>query len=79
MPLFSALNYSGNPIDAAYGSGQDIRLIDGEIEVRMSERYPVYSLRVRSEGARIQPGEWRHVGGDLRADGARRGARFRGW
>jgi hypothetical protein len=69
VPLFSALNYAGSPADAQYGKGQEVRLIGGEIEVRVSARYPVYSLRVRSEGAGILPGEWRHVAVSYGASG----------
>jgi mono/diheme cytochrome c family protein len=61
VALVSSTNYDGSPADATYGRGQEIRLIDGEIEVRLSERLPVYALIVRSEGAAIRPGEWRHV------------------
>ncbi len=61
VPLLSALNHRGNPADSQFGKGREIRLIDGEIEIRFSDRFPVYATVVRSEGARIGPGRWRHV------------------
>jgi hypothetical protein len=38
-----------------------LRLVEGELELRLSDRYPVYAVVVRTEGADIRPGEWRHV------------------
>jgi len=61
VPLLSSLDYRGSPIDTAYGRGRELRLIDGELEMRLSVRYPIYSIIVRTEGAAIRPGEWRHV------------------
>jgi len=61
VALVSALNHVGNPDDSQYGKGRELRLIDGELELRLSERYPVYAIVVRTEGAAIQPDEWRHV------------------
>ncbi len=61
VALFSNLNHLGSPSDAQFGKGREIRLIDGEIEVRFSDRLPVYALILRTEGAAIRPGEWRHV------------------
>ncbi|MGH7947231.1 MAG: DUF1553 domain-containing protein, partial [Opitutaceae bacterium] len=61
VPLLSSLNYAGAAADAQYGRGREIRLIDGELEVRMSMRFPVYAAIVRTEGANITSGEWRHV------------------
>lgn len=57
-----------NPRDVAVisnlangGLGNEIRLVDGELEVRVSDHFPFYAIRVWSEGAAIQPGAWRHV------------------
>ncbi len=61
VPLLSALNHVGSPADSQYGKGRELRLIDGELELRLSERFPVYAVVVRSEGAGIVPGDWRHV------------------
>ena len=61
VALFSGINYVGSPADAAFGRGREVRLIDGEIEVRFSERYPVYAIVLRSVGADIRPGTWSHV------------------
>ncbi|MBL9186957.1 MAG: DUF1553 domain-containing protein [Opitutaceae bacterium] len=77
VPLLSALNHRGNPDDTSFGKGRELRLIDGEIEIRLSDRYPVYATIVRSEGARIQPGAWRHVA--LSYAGGKRAAALRLW
>ena len=61
VALFSTLNHLGSPSDTQFGKGREIRLIDGEIEVRFSDRLPVYALILRTEGAAIYPGNWRHV------------------
>jgi hypothetical protein len=55
VPLLSALDYSQTIAAASYGSGIEIRLVDGELEFRYSDRFPAYSLRVRSQGAGIEP------------------------
>ncbi|MDP3070917.1 MAG: DUF1553 domain-containing protein [Opitutaceae bacterium] len=77
VPLLSALNHRGNPDDSQFGKGREIRLIDGEIEIRLSDRFPVYATIVRSAGARIQPGAWRHVA--LSYAGGKRAAALRLW
>ncbi len=61
VALFSGINYAGSPADAAYGKGRELRLVDGELELRICDRYPAYSVIVRSAGAQLRPGEWRHV------------------
>jgi hypothetical protein len=61
VALLSALDYSENIAAASYGSGIELRLIGGELEFRFSARYPAYSLRVRSQGISMSPGQWRHV------------------
>jgi hypothetical protein len=61
VALFSNLNHIGSPADAAYGKGREVRLIDGEIKVTFSDRLPVYALILRTEGAAIHAGDWRHV------------------
>ena len=61
VALFSNLNHLGSPADATYGKGREIRLVDGEIEVRFSDRLPVYALILRTAGAAIRAGDWRHV------------------
>jgi cytochrome c553 len=61
VALLSNLDYSGSPADAAYGRGQELRLIDGEVELRIAERSPMYAITVRSVGAAIRPGAWRHL------------------
>jgi len=61
VALFSGINYIGSPADAAYGKGRELRLIDGELELRICDRYPAYSVIVRSTGAGLRPDEWRHV------------------
>ncbi len=61
VALLSAMDYSPNPVSVFYGKGTEVRLIDGEVEFRLSERFPAYSVEVRSQGARIKPGQWRHI------------------
>jgi hypothetical protein len=61
VAIFSSLNHQGNPADAGFGKGVEIRLIDHEIEFRASDRFPVYAMRVRSQGAELEPNQWRQV------------------
>jgi mono/diheme cytochrome c family protein len=61
VALLSALDYSQNMAAASYGSGIEFRLTGGELEFRFSQRYPAYSLRIRSNGAAISAGHWRNV------------------
>lgn len=65
VALLSNVSYSGSPEGQGYGKGQEVRLIDGEIEVRLNAYFPSYTVRVRSEGAAIRPGQWRHVAVDF--------------
>ena len=60
-PLFSAIDYSQDPASSEYGKGVGLRLSGGEIEFRLSARYPGYSITVQSVGAEIRPAQWRHV------------------
>jgi Protein of unknown function (DUF1553)/Protein of unknown function (DUF1549)/Concanavalin A-like lectin/glucanases superfamily len=59
--LLSAIDYSHNPASVSFGGGTELRLIDGQLELRLSQRFPAYSIRVRSEGVSIQPGQWRNA------------------
>ena len=77
VPLFSALNHRGNPDDTTFGKGRELRLVEGEIEIRLSDRFPVYATVVRSEGAAIRPGAWRHVA--LSYAGGKNAAALRLW
>jgi hypothetical protein len=61
VALLSAIDYSQNPAASTFGSGVELRLIGGELEFRFSQRFPAYAIRVRSEGAGLSPGQWRHV------------------
>ena len=61
VALLSALNHLGSPADAQFGKGRELRLVDGELELRFSDRYPVYAIVLRSEGAGVRAGEWRHL------------------
>ena len=67
-PLLSAIDYSKNPASVGYGNGTEFRLVDGELEFRSGQRFPAYSIRVRSEGAGLSAGQWRHIA--LRYEGA---------
>ena len=60
-PILSTIDYSKNEAAVGYASGTELRLVDGEVELRLSQRFPAYALRVQSEGAHIGPGDWRHV------------------
>ncbi|MDE0629774.1 MAG: DUF1553 domain-containing protein [Bryobacterales bacterium] len=60
-PLFSAIDYSPDPASSRHGNGIELRAVGGEVELRMSTRYPSYSVTVRSDGAGLLPGRWRHV------------------
>ena len=60
-PLFSAIDYSPDPASSRYGAGIELRIAGEEIELRMSKRFPSYSITVRSTGAGVRPGQWHHV------------------
>ena len=75
VALLSAMNYVGSPADATYGRGRELRLIDGELELRLCERYPAYSVIVRTAGAALRPGEARHL--TLNYEGGKRAAAVR--
>lgn len=61
VALLSAIDYSRNSAATTFGTGVELRLAEGELEFRFSQRFPAYSIRVRSEGARLKPDQWRHV------------------
>lgn len=75
VALLSNQSYSGVPEGAGYGKGQEIRLVDGELELRMNDRFPAQALRVVSVGAKMTPGRWRQVtltyGGGAKAGNVR--------
>ena len=60
-PVFSAINYEPDPASSQHGTGIELRWVDGEVELRMSKRFPSYSITVRSEDAELTAGQWRHV------------------
>jgi hypothetical protein len=61
VPLISSMNHAGSSADTQFGKGRELRLIDGEIEVRLCDRYPAYAAIVRTAGANIQSNQWRQV------------------
>ena len=61
VALLSAIDYSKNMAAVGYGSGIDLHLVAGELEFRFSQRFPNYSVRVRSDGAGLGADQWRHV------------------
>jgi hypothetical protein len=61
VALLSAVDYATNPAATTYGKGIELRLIGGDLEFRFGDRLPAYLIRVRSEGAGLKPGQWRHV------------------
>src|SRR6185436_148865 len=60
-PLLSTMDYATNPASVGYGKGIELRLEAGELEFRWADRFPAYSVRVRSEGAKIRPRQWTHI------------------
>ena len=60
-PLFSAIDYAPDPASSLHGQGIELRVVSGEVELRMSQRFPSYSVTVRSDGARLRPGQWHHL------------------
>jgi len=61
VPLLSNSSFEAEPSSSNYGYGWDIRLVDGEIEIAFSKRYPAYAAILRTKSASLQPDEWRHV------------------
>ena len=60
-PILSTGNYAEPTEATSHGKGIDFRLANGELEFRLSDRFPAYSVRVRSQAANIGAGQWRHV------------------
>jgi hypothetical protein len=61
VALLSSADYAMSSAATGFGKGIDFRLVSGELEFRFADRFPAYSIRVRSKGAAILPGQWRHV------------------
>jgi hypothetical protein len=61
VALLSAADYSASTASVTYGKGIELRLVRGELEFRFGDRFPAYSIRVRSEGAAIKSDQWRHL------------------
>ena len=51
-PLLSTMDYATNPASVGYGKGIELRLEGGELEFRWADRFPAYSVRVRSTARR---------------------------
>ena len=60
-PLFSAIDYDPDQASAVHGAGVQLRLVGDEIELRLSHRFPSYSITVQSQGAGIGPNQWHHA------------------
>ena len=60
-PLVSAIDYEPDPASAVHGAGIQLRLTGNEVELRLSHRFPAYSITVRSDGANIRPDRWHHA------------------
>ena len=60
-PLLSAIDYAPDPASSSHGAGIELRLAGTEVELRLSKRFPSYSITVRSDGADLAAGQWRHV------------------
>ena len=50
------MDYSPNPVSTIYGKGIEVRVVGGELEFRLADRFPAYSIQVRSQGADVKPG-----------------------
>ncbi len=61
VAVLSSMDYSPNPASVFYGKGVEVRLVNGEVELRMADRFPAYSIEVQSQGAQLISGQWRHV------------------
>jgi hypothetical protein len=59
--LLSTIDYTKNTAAVGYASGLELRLVQGEMEFRFSQRLTAYSCRVRSEGANLKAGERHHI------------------
>lgn len=60
-PLATSADYSIDPASSGYGAGIDLRIAGDEVELRMSKRFPAYSVTVRTVGARIKAGERQQI------------------
>lgn len=60
-PLISNATYGDDPSSQSHGKGWDIRLIDGEVQFTIANRYPAYSIKLRTRDAKITSEEWRHL------------------
>lgn len=61
VALLSSVNYHGNSSAQGFAKGHEIRLVDGELEIRTNDTFPAYAIRLRTEGAHIRTAEWHHV------------------
>lgn len=61
VALLSAADYNSSSASVSYGKGIEIRLVAGEMEFRFGDRFPAYSVRVRSGGATLLPDRWHHL------------------
>jgi hypothetical protein len=61
VALLSAMEFNRNPAATTYGAGIELRIVNGELEFRFGQRFPSYSTRVQSVGARLGPAAWRHI------------------
>lgn len=61
VALLSSVNYIGNAAAQGFAKGHEIRLVNGEIEIRSNDTFPAYAIRLRTEGARLRSAEWHHL------------------
>lgn len=59
VALLSTIDYGISKASVTYGKGMELRLVNGELEFRYADRFPAYSIRVRSQGALVAAGERR--------------------
>ncbi len=61
VALLSGVNYGGNSTASGYAKGHEIRLVNGEIEIRTNDTFPAYAIRLRTQGAKVRNAEWHHL------------------
>ena len=61
VAVLSSVNYQGNDSAQGFAKGHEIRLVNGEIEIRTNDTFPAYAIRLRTEGAHISTPQWHHL------------------
>ena len=61
VAVLSSVNYRGNDSAQGFAKGHEIRLVNGEIEIRTNDTFPAYAIRLHTEGALILARQWHHL------------------